>query len=136
MSLLLLDTTVLIDVERSDISLEEIVEDDDDVAISAITVAELLVGIEMASGRRRASREAFTAAVIESLPAISYGSAVAREHAVLLAWMRRSGRPRGAHDLIIAATARATGRQLVTADQAGFIDLPGVNLRPLGSSDV
>lgn len=136
MSLLLLDTTVLIDVERSDISLDEVVDDDDDVAISAITVAELLVGIEMASGRRRTRRETFAREIIDSLPAISYDSAVAREHAVLLAWMRRSGRPRGAHDLIIAATARATGRQLVTADQDGFIDLPGVNLRSFGSDHV
>jgi tRNA(fMet)-specific endonuclease VapC len=47
----------------------------------------------------------------------------------LLVAVSKSGRPRGAHDLIIAATARATGRIVVTADQSGFDGLPGVKVR-------
>ena len=35
---------------------------------------------------------------------------------------------RGAHDLIIAATARATGRTIVTLDRRGFADLPRVRV--------
>jgi tRNA(fMet)-specific endonuclease VapC len=46
--------------------------------------------------------------------------------ATLLAAVRRSGRPRGAHDLIIAATAAASGRIILTADATGFNGLPGV----------
>ena len=34
--------------------------------------------------------------------------------------MRRAGRPRGAHDLIIAATAAAAGRTVVSADRRAF----------------
>jgi tRNA(fMet)-specific endonuclease VapC len=50
----------------------------------------------------------------------------------LLAHVRRVGRPHGAHDLIIAATARATGRVLLSTDeQAGFADLPEVPVRIL-----
>jgi tRNA(fMet)-specific endonuclease VapC len=57
---------------------------------------------------------------------------VAVQHAALLAHVRRAGRPRGAHDLIIAATARATDRVLVTTDaKAGFTDLPEVKVRLL-----
>jgi tRNA(fMet)-specific endonuclease VapC len=41
------------------------------------------------------------------------------------------GRPRGAHDLLIAATARIRTRTIVTADTTGFDDLPGVSLRLL-----
>lgn len=42
------------------------------------------------------------------------------------------GSPRGAHDLIIAATARAMDRVLVSTDaQAGFVDLPEVRTRLL-----
>lgn len=49
-------------------------------------------------------------------------------HARLLAHVRRAGKPRGAHDLIIAATAAATARTLVTFDgKAAFDDLPGVH---------
>jgi len=36
----------------------------------------------------------------------------------------------GAHDLIIAATARAGGRTVVTADAAAFAGLPGVAVLP------
>jgi tRNA(fMet)-specific endonuclease VapC len=54
---------------------------------------------------------------------------VARTHAGLLAHARRSGRPRGAHDLLIAATAVARGRTVVSADPAGLADLPDVALR-------
>jgi tRNA(fMet)-specific endonuclease VapC len=52
-------------------------------------------------------------------------------HARLLAHVRRAGRPRAAHDLIIAATAAATGRSVMTLDgKAGFGDLPGVRTTP------
>ncbi|MDQ0789403.1 hypothetical protein [Streptomyces sp. B3I8] len=40
--------------------------------------------------------------------------------------MRGEGSPRGAHDLIIAATAAATARTLLTTDTAAFDALPGV----------
>jgi predicted nucleic acid-binding protein len=39
------------------------------------------------------------------------------------------GRPRGAHDLIIAATARATRRMVVTADTSAFADLTEVHVQ-------
>lgn len=126
MSLLLLDTTFLIDIERGVIDLDDAIGDDDDVAVAAITVAELLVGVKLASGERRAARQAYADEIVRSLPVISYDTAVAAEHAELLAAVRRAGRPRGAHDLLIAATARATNRTVVTADVAAFADLPGV----------
>jgi tRNA(fMet)-specific endonuclease VapC len=50
-------------------------------------------------------------------------------HATLLAHVRRSGRPRGAHDLIIAATAAARDRLVVSTDTTAFADLPGVRVR-------
>lgn len=53
---------------------------------------------------------------------------VAEAHAALLARVRQAGTPRGAHDLIIAATARARGRQVVSSDQAGFAGLPEVSI--------
>jgi tRNA(fMet)-specific endonuclease VapC len=53
--------------------------------------------------------------------------AVAEQHAALLAHAHRKGNQRGVHDLIIAATARATGRTVVTADaRARFAELPDV----------
>jgi tRNA(fMet)-specific endonuclease VapC len=58
-----------------------------------------------------------------------YDTNVARAHAALLAWVRRSGRPRGAHDLIIAATAVERNRIVVSGDAAAFTDLPGLSVR-------
>ena len=59
MTLLLLDTTVLVHRERSSLDLDALIHDDDEPAIAAITIAELGVGVELASGRRRTARRAF-----------------------------------------------------------------------------
>jgi tRNA(fMet)-specific endonuclease VapC len=127
MARLLLDTTVLIDAERSTDELEALIAADDDVAIAAITVAELSVGVQLATGRRRAARAAFLEDVLATVPVLVYDVVVAEAHAQLLAAVRRAGKPRGAHDLIIAGTALATGRTVVTADGSAFKDLPGVS---------
>jgi tRNA(fMet)-specific endonuclease VapC len=109
--------------------LDEWIGDEDEVAIAAITVAELVVGVELADGRRRRKREAFVAAVLETTSVEAYDLDVARAHGTLLSHARRSGRPRGAHDLIIAATARARDREVVSADLDAFADLPEVAVR-------
>lgn len=127
---LLFDTTFLIDAERSGGDLDELIDDDDDVAIAAVTVAELRVGALLAAGARKVQRSAIVDDVLAVVPIVDYDRAVAEEHAVLLAEVRRRGRPRGAHDLMIAATARATGRTVVSADTSGFDDLPGVMVIP------
>lgn len=105
----------------------EAVGDGDDVAIAAITVAELRVGVQMAEGRRREKRERFVSAVLDAVPVEPYDLDVAEAHAALLAHVRRQGTPRGAHDLIVAATARARDRRVVSFDQRGFAELPGVS---------
>jgi len=126
---LILDTTILVQAERKSAALDELIDDDDDVAIAAVTAAELLVGAELADRRRRRQREQFVNELLTTIPVEDYDLDVAHAHAGLLAHTRRSGRPRGAHDLIIAATAVASDRIVVTADTAGFDDLPGVSVR-------
>jgi tRNA(fMet)-specific endonuclease VapC len=123
---LILDTTVLVTAERGSVGLEELLEDDDDVAIAAITAAELLAGVELADATRRQAREAFVGDVLATIPVEDYDLAVARAHGRLLAHVRRTGKPRGAHDLIVAATAAATGRTVVSSDASGFDQLPDV----------
>jgi tRNA(fMet)-specific endonuclease VapC len=120
---------VLVTVERSAASLDAVIGDEDDVAIAAITVAELLVGVELADGKSKPRRKTFVEDVVATVPVEVYDLEVARTHASLLAHLRRSGRPRGAHDLLIAATALTHGRSVVSADASGFADLPGLDLR-------
>ncbi|HVF07952.1 MAG TPA: PIN domain-containing protein [Actinomycetota bacterium] len=125
----MLDTSVLVAAERRRATLEVAIDDDDDVAIAAVTAAELWVGVELADARRRARRATFVEQVLETIPVEDYDLATARVHAGLLAEARRRGRPRGAHDLLIAATAVARGRTLVTFDRAGFEGIEGLTLR-------
>lgn len=123
---------MLIEAERGAFDLDLLIADDDDPAIAAITVAELGVGVELSTGRRRTSRRAFLDDVLATLPVIDYGVEIASAHTALLVAVRNAGRPRGAHDLIIAATARSSGRTVVTSDRTGFDDLPGVLVRAPG----
>jgi tRNA(fMet)-specific endonuclease VapC len=124
-----LDTTFLVDADRSKASLDDLIADDDEVAIAAITVAELLVGMLLADTTHRVDRQQFLDEVRRSMPIVEYDTIVAEAHAELLVAVRRQGRPRGAHDLIIAATATATQREVVTADSSAYEELPGVAVR-------
>ena len=95
LTLLLLDTSSLIDAERVGVDLDALIADDDEPAVAAITIAELGVGVEMATGRRRQARRAFLDDLLGALPIIDYDLDVARTHTQLLVAVRRSGRPRG-----------------------------------------
>ncbi len=119
---------MLVAAERHGAPLDSVVTDDDDVAIAAITAAELLVGVELADARHRRQRATFVDAILELVPVESYDLDVARAHAGLLAYVHRAGRARGAHDLIIAATAVSSRRTVVTGDAGGFEELPGVKV--------
>jgi tRNA(fMet)-specific endonuclease VapC len=129
MARLILDSAVLIATERTTRQLNRLIADADDVAIAAITASELLVGVELADDAHRDRRAAFVRSVLDTIPIESYDLVVARAHAGLLAHVRQAGRPRGAHDLIIAATAIATDRIVVSPDAAAFAELPGVHSR-------
>ncbi|MGP3964397.1 PIN domain-containing protein [Nonomuraea sp. 3N208] len=124
---LILDTGVLIAAERGKASVGAVIGDADDVAIAAISVAELLVGVELADDARRPNRQAFVDEVLALVPVEEYTTDVARVHARLMAYVRREGKARGAYDLLIAATAATTARTILTMDSsAAFDDLPGV----------
>lgn len=129
MERLILDTSALIQAERGRLRVTDLIAADDDVAIAAITAAELLTGVHMADPAHRDARHDFVEELLVALPIEPYDLEVARVHAGLLATTRRAGRQRGSHDLIIAATAVARGRTVVTTNSAGFDDLAGVSIR-------
>ena len=128
---LILDSTALIDYGRGKALPGD---DDDDVAVAAVSVAEYRRGIVSATdpNLRQKRQQAFDrlfgkageTALVAVLP---YTADTAEHYAVLLAHTATTGRPRGAHDLIIAAHARESGRHLVSSDaSAKFGDLPEV----------
>jgi predicted nucleic acid-binding protein len=123
---LILDTNVLIAYERGTIDRSAL--DNDELAVAAVTIAEYRVGIELADTAERAASRARALAAIEAVvDVLAYTDTTAAHHARLIAHVRRTGTPRGAHDLIIAAHAAETGRTVLTRDlKAGFAGLPGV----------
>jgi tRNA(fMet)-specific endonuclease VapC len=123
---LILDANVLIAYERGTIDRNSL--DDDELAVAAVSIAEYRVGIELADTvARAADRARALAAIVSAVDVLEYTEATAAHHARLIAHVRRTGTPRGAHDLIIAAHASETGRTVLTRDaQARFGDLPNV----------
>ena len=130
MSRLLLDTGVVIGFERKTINPADALSPEDDVALSVITVSELLQGVERADRIRRAVRSAWVEAILASFSIEEITLPIARVHAALAGHCQREGVTRGAYDLLIAATASATNRTLLTTDgRARFDQLPGVASR-------
>jgi tRNA(fMet)-specific endonuclease VapC len=123
---LILDTNVLIAYERGTIDRSAL--DDDELAVAAVSIAEYRVGIELAdTAARAADRARALTAIFSTVDVLEYTEGTAAHHARLIAHIRRSGTPRGAHDLIIAAHASETGRIILSRNAAArFGDLPGV----------
>ena len=109
---------------------------DEDLFISALTIAEIRRGIlDLPSGRRRDQLEAWFAGP-EGPPALFAGRILAFDETAALAWARlmaegrTSGRPRSALDTIIAATAEANVCVVVTGNEKDFAGVEVVN--PMG----
>ena len=79
------------------------------------------------SGRTRTARLSLLEGVLGVTPVLDYDREVAAAHADLLVYVRAQGMPRGTHDLIIAATGKASGVP-VSADESAFVGLPGVTV--------
>lgn len=125
---ILLDTGILIAIEKGELTLAALVDPDDDVAIAVVTAGELQVGVEKSDDAHRQQRRRFLQRVIEEVPVIDYTLPVALAHAKIAAFMSGKGLTRSRPDLMIAATALVTGRTLVTSDN-GFDHVPGLKLR-------
>ncbi|HEX5596325.1 MAG TPA: PIN domain-containing protein [Micromonosporaceae bacterium] len=123
---LILDTNVLIAYERG--TIDRAALDNDELAVAALSVAQYRVGIELADTAARAADRARALAAITSIvDVLDYTEVTAAHHARLIAHVRATGTPRGAHDLIIAAHAVESGRTVLSFDaKARFGDLPGV----------
>ena len=124
---LILDTNVLIAYERGIIDRAAL--DADELAVASVSIAEYRVGIELADTQARAAdRARALVAITSAVEVLDYTEQTAACHARLIAHARRVGKPRGAHDLIIAAHAAQTERAILTFDaKARFDDLPGVS---------
>ena len=127
----LIDSSVLIDIERGSFDLERVPPEtaDTDIAISAVTASELLHGVHRASKSRiRSQREAFVERLLEAWPVLPFDLTAARIHAKLWAELAAKGVSISAYDLMIGATAIANGLRLVTRDKRSFPKIPGLQV--------
>lgn len=98
-------------------------------AISVITLGELRAGVGLARDHpTRAARQGRLAAVREAFEPLPIDESVARHYGDVLSLARSRKRASKATDLLIIATASATGRVLRTLDlgQARLAQLAGV----------
>ena len=124
----LIDTSVLVDVERGGTALERVPADEEH-SISAITTSELLHGVHRADdGPRRIQRQAFIENVLAELEALPITNEVARAHAQAWAMLESAGEMIGVHDLWIAATALTHGLRLATKNAREFERVPGLSV--------
>ena len=132
---ILIDTQVLVELERSGRTLDQFLShfaEEEPVAIAAITASELLLGVYRAdSPARRTSRQEFVEIAIERLDLLPFDLAAARKHAALWSELAASGQIIGANDMLIAATALANGYALLTENVREFSRVPGLEVRSL-----
>jgi len=127
----LIDASVLIAAERGALDLDRLLAAQGglEVALAAVTAAELLHGVHRAAaGRRRTRREAFVERLLEHLPVLPFDLVTARIHARVWADLAAKGSAAGERDLMIAATAMARGHAVATRDERSFPRIPGLSL--------
>ncbi len=125
----LIDTSVLVAVERGALDLREVLSKHagDDVAISAVTASELLHGFHRARGAARDRRRTFVEGLLERLPVLPFDLPAARVHAEVWARLASRGTAIAERDLIVAATALSVGYEVATRDK-GFSKIPGLSV--------
>jgi predicted nucleic acid-binding protein len=126
----LIDTGIFIDAERGRVDLPGILSEfaDGPTEIASVTAAELLHGVHRADATRQAARRTVVEGYLTRFRSVPLDLSVARTYATLLAEQARIGRPIGAHDLIIAATALTLGHRVITRDSRSFPQIPGLQV--------
>jgi len=129
---LMVDTNVFISYEKSGTSIDfSSYEGSSKVFISVVIVSELLMGVHRANTEeRRQRRAAFVEAVISGVGVLDFTVAAARVHAEIHAELAMKGQMIGAHDLIIAATARHHDLSILTDNVDEFSRVPGLRVIP------
>jgi len=130
----ILDTSVLISLEKAESSLDEFIvgREAEPFGISVVTVSELLHGVHRAdSERRRVKRESYVERIIDLFPVYPFDLAAGRIYARVWANLLQKHLFVGAHDLIIAATAISLGFSVVTFNLRDFEKIEGLTVEQL-----
>ncbi len=128
---LLIDSSVLIAAERGRIRLQSVLagNEDESLAISVVTASELLHGIYRAKTVEQAERRRqFVNFVLALFPIIPIDLEAAHHHARIWAGLQTRGEMIVPYDLLIAASALASGYKVVTFNVDEFTRVPGLQV--------
>ncbi len=132
---ILIDSSIFIAAERGRLSLARHIsgQEQEPVAVSALTVSELLHGVYRADNpQRKTQRERFVQGILDRFSVVEFGLEAARVHARLWAELVARGETVGAHDLIIGASAIAIDFQVATMNARDFQRIPGLHVQIWG----
>src|SRR5271166_3344042 len=118
----MLDADVSIAGERGGFDLPEWMAslEDDRAELAAITVAEMLHGLDRATPAYRTHRRDYIDRILDSCEVIPYTLHTAEIHARIWAHLEAAGQIIGYHDLIVAATALERGDAVATFNALHF----------------
>ena len=121
----LIDTSLLIEIERGRVEPDVVAEES---AISVITVSELLHGVHRATGAHRIRRRATVDRILDQFSVVDITDRVAHVHAEVWAELERTGTSVGNHDMWIGATALTHGLGVITRNPRDFERVPGLRV--------
>ena len=129
---LMLDSSVLLAAERGKVNLALLLQTEAahrQVAIAAITAAELLNGCErVRAGKRREHRRQFVEEILGAISTIPFDLDIARQYARLWAQLASTGPVFGAHDMLVATTSLQGKHALATLNTEEFRRVVGLKL--------
>ncbi|MBN1905743.1 MAG: type II toxin-antitoxin system VapC family toxin [Deltaproteobacteria bacterium] len=131
---IILDRSILIEHERGLLDITSFIagRENEEFAMSVISVAELLHGVHRAdSEARRIKRNLFVEQVIDTFPVFPFDLETSRMYAKLWAELLSNGIKIGAHDLMIGATAISKGFSVATFNKRHFDKIKGLRLELL-----
>jgi predicted nucleic acid-binding protein len=118
-----LDTSILIALEKQHLSLKDLFNKDLNVYLPEVAVGEYLVGTELSTNPKfKEKRLAFLRTIEDFSELVVFNREHAQNFAKLVAQAKLLGRPRGSLDLAIAASAVTLDAVLYTRDSKGKFD--------------
>ena len=123
MGRVVLDTSILIALEKQQLSLKELFNKDQNIYLPEVAVGEYLVGSELSTNPSfKEKRLAFLRTIEDFSELVVFNREHAQNFAKLVAQAKLLGRPRGSLDLAIAASAVTLDAVLYTRDSKGKFD--------------
>ncbi|MBM4032038.1 MAG: type II toxin-antitoxin system VapC family toxin [Planctomycetes bacterium] len=128
----IVDTTVCVEVERENLTVEELAArlGEEPLCLAPVTVAEVEYGLHRAKTRKERKRREAALARIMAKPCLHIDRATAQVFGRIAAQLDASGKPskHRVQDLWTASLALQHGYKVLTQNRSHFEDIPGLTV--------